>query len=312
MATIIDGKRIAEEVLAEAAKEVARLVDKHGVTPGLAAVLVGEDAASEVYVRNKTRSCEQAGLFAQTVRMPAQTTQGKVLEMVQRLNRDPRVHGILVQLPLPRHISEAAVIAAIVPEKDVDGQTAVSLGRLAAGDPVFVPATPTGIVELLRRSGIDPEGKHVVICGRSTLVAKPLALLLVRKAAGANATVTICHTRTRDLASHTRQADILVAAIGQPQAITADMVKDGAVVIDVGINRISDATTKSGTRLVGDVDFAGVREKASAITPVPGGVGPMTVAMVVSNTVLAARRMAEGVAKDSKPRATLDIVPPVA
>lgn len=291
-AAIIDGKRIAEEVVADAAKRVEQLKARAGVTPGLAAVLVGDDPASHVYVRNKTRQCGNAGLFAETFFLDKATAETAVVDLVLRLNQDQRFHGILVQLPLPAHISEARVLNAISPVKDADGLHPASLGMLASGQPGFVPATPAGIQELLLRTGNDPAGKHVVICGRSNLVSKPLALLLVQKAQGANATVTICHTRTRDIASHTSRADILVVATGKPQWVTADMVKDGAVVIDVGTNRVADPTRKSGSRLVGDVDFEGVSEKASAITPVPGGVGPMTVAMLVVNTVRAAERAA--------------------
>ncbi len=291
-AEIIDGKRIAGEVLAELAQRVAALKAKHGVTPGLAAVLVGGDPASQVYVRNKARACEETGLFAETCRLPKESTLAQVIGQVEALNRDPRFHGILVQLPLPPQVDEERVLHAIDPEKDADGLHPVSMGRLAAGQPIFVPATPLGIQQLLLRTGHDPGGRHVVVCGRSNIVGMPLALLLVRKAPGANATVTICHTGTRDIASHTRQADILVVATGRPRWVTAAMIKPGAVVIDVGINRIPDATTKSGTRLVGDVDFEGARQVASAITPVPGGVGPMTVAMLVASTVQAAERAA--------------------
>ena len=291
-AKIIDGKRIASEILSELTERVARLKETHGITPGLAAVLVGDDPGSQVYVRNKTRTCQNIGMAAETINLPQTASQKEIVATVQDLNRDARFHGILVQLPLPDGIDESAVLQTVDPDKDVDGLHPVSLGRLMAGHPVFVPATPLGIQQLLLRTGCDPEGKHIVILGRSTIVSKPLALLLVRKEPGANATITMCHTRTRNLAELTRQADVLVVSTGRPRWVTADMVKDGAVVIDVGINRIEDSTAKRGTRLVGDVDFDGVSEKASAITPVPGGVGPMTVAMVVSSTVLAAERTA--------------------
>ncbi len=291
-AELIEGKRIAGQVLEEMAQRVATLKAQRGVTPGLTAVLVGDDPASQVYVRNKTRACEQTGLFAETVRLPQDASETQVIETVRRLNADPRFHGILVQLPLPKHVNEARVLNAIDPDKDADGLHPVNAGRLAGGQPVFVPATPLGIQQLLLRTGNDPGGKHVVICGRSNIVGMPLALLLVRKAPGANATVTICHTGTRDIAGFTRQADILVVATGKPRWVTREMVKPAAVVIDVGINRIPDATAKSGSRLVGDVDFEGVRQVAKAITPVPGGVGPMTVAMLVSSTVQAAERAA--------------------
>ncbi|MBM4404814.1 MAG: bifunctional 5,10-methylene-tetrahydrofolate dehydrogenase/5,10-methylene-tetrahydrofolate cyclohydrolase [Chloroflexi bacterium] len=287
MASIIDGKAISEQILKESGEEVTKL-RQNGLTPGLAAVLVGDNPASQVYVRNKTKSCEQIGMFAETIRMPKESPQEAVVQKVRGLNRDPRFHGILVQLPLPSHIDEGTVVNTVAPEKDADGLTAASMGRLALGEPIFVPATAAGIQQLLLRTGHDPEGKHVVICGRSNIVSKPLALLLVQKAKGANATVTMCHTRTKDIASFTRQADILVVSTGVAQWVKGDMVKPGAVVIDVGINRINDPTTKSGTRLVGDVDFASVSTKAAAITPVPGGVGPMTVAMLVASTVKAA------------------------
>jgi methylenetetrahydrofolate dehydrogenase (NADP+)/methenyltetrahydrofolate cyclohydrolase len=293
-AQIIDGKQISQAVLAEAAAEAERLKFELGVTPGLAAVLIGDDPASQVYVRNKTRACAQVGVFAQTVELPASTTQGKAISIVEQFNRDPRYHGILVQLPLPPHMDENAVVSAINPEKDSDGLHPSSLGRLLSGNPGSIPATPAGIQQMLLRTGYDPAGKHVVVCGRSTIVGKPMALLLMAKATGANATVTVIHTGTADPGAITRQADILVVSVGRVGWLTADMVREGAVVIDVGINRIPDATRKSGSRLVGDVDFEGVSRKAAAISPVPGGVGPMTVAMLVSNTVKAARQAAEG------------------
>ena len=292
-AKLIKGKPIAEAVLADTAKEAARLKAETGVTPGLAAVLVGEDHASQVYVRNKTRACEEIGIVGETFNLPANASQDEVLAQVRRLNGDGRFHGVLVQLPLPGHVNEQTVIEAIDPAKDVDGLHPVSVGRLAAGAPTFVSATPSGIQQMLLRSGYDPEGQHVVICGRSKIVGRPLALLLMQKAPGANATVTVCHTRTRNLAEITRQADILVVSTGVPRWVTGGMVREGAVVIDVGINRIEDPTAKNGTRLVGDVAFEEVVEKAEAITPVPGGVGPMTVAMVVSNTVKAAGWLAK-------------------
>ncbi len=293
MATIIDGKAISEQILKEAGEEVLKL-KQQGLTPGLAAVLVGENPASQVYVRNKTKSCEQIGMFAETIRMAKDSSQEAVVQKVRELNRDPRFHGILVQLPLPSHINEGTVVNTVAPEKDADGLTAASMGKLALGEPVFIPATAAGIQQLLIRTGHDPEGKHVVICGRSNIVSKPLALLLVQKAKGANATVTMCHTRTRDIASFTRQADILIVSTGVAQWVKEEMVKPGVVVIDVGINRINDPATKSGTRLVGDVDYASVSRKAAAITPVPGGVGPMTVAMLVASTVKAAAQSLKG------------------
>ena len=288
-AELIDGKALGAAVRAEVADGVAEIVDRHGFTPGLAAVLVGDDAASAVYVRNKERAAAEAGIRGQVVRLPASTTEDELLENVCTLNGDDSVHGILVQLPLPHQIDEDRVIEAISPLKDVDGLHPANMGRLMAGRPRFVPATPAGIQEMLLRSGHSPEGRHTVVCGRSNIVGKPVANLLMQRGEGANATVTVCHTRTADLAEITRQADILIAAIGRPHAITADMVRDGAVVVDVGINRVDAPQRKRGYRLVGDVDFGPVSQKAAAITPVPGGVGPMTIAMLLSNTLDAAR-----------------------
>jgi methylenetetrahydrofolate dehydrogenase (NADP+)/methenyltetrahydrofolate cyclohydrolase len=267
--------------------EVEALRDR-GIGPGLAVVLVGENPASVSYVRGKTRDAVEAGMRSDTIRRPADIMQDELLALVRDLNADPAWHGILVQLPLPKHIDESAIIGAISVEKDVDGLHPVSVGRLFRGEPGFLPCTPSGVVQMLMRTGNDPAGKHAVICGRSNLVGKPLAGLLMRKARGGNATVTVCHTGTMDLSEHTRRADILIAAMGQPRFITADMVREGAVVIDVGVNSVPDATRKSGRRLVGDVDFDAVAAKAAAITPVPGGVGPMTRAMLLHNTVLAA------------------------
>ena len=258
--------------------------------PGLAAVLVGNDPASEVYVRNKSKACQQVGMFTETYNLPATASEAEVLALVARLNRDDRFDGILVQLPLPPQVRAEVVYRTVAEEKDVDGLNPASLGRLVLGLPGFVPATPYGIQQMLVRSGHDPAGKHVVICGRSDLVGKPLALLLMQKAQGSNATVTVCHTGTPNLASYTRQADILVAAIGSPEFITGDMLKDGVVVVDVGINRVNDPKTKRGYRLVGDVEFQSASQRASAITPVPGGVGPVTIAMLIANTVPAAQR----------------------
>ena len=289
MAKILDGVALAREVRAEVAAGVAEIQRKHEIAPGLAAVLVGDDPASAIYVRNKRRACAEVGMVSETFRLPGTAAQSEVLALVESLNRDHRFHGILVQLPLPSHLDEGAVIQALLPAKDVDGIHPVNLGKLAQGVADFVPGTPAGIQQLLLRNGYDPAGCHVVICGRSNIVGKPLAILLMQRREGANATVTVCHTRTRDLASFTRQADILVAAMGQPRFITADMVKEGAVVIDVGINRVEDASRKEGYRLEGDVDFEAVAQKAEAITPVPGGVGPMTVAMLLVNTLAAAR-----------------------
>ena len=291
-ATLIDGKQMAEDIRGEVAQGVAALVEKTGVTPGLAAVLVGEDPASAVYVRNKRRACEEAGIYSETIELPASTTQDELVSLVRDLNADPKFHGILVQLPLPPQIDERTVILAVDADKDVDGLHPLNAGRLMEGRPLFLPATPAGVQQMLMRSGNDPAGKHVVVVGRSNIVGKPAAMLLMQKADGANATVTVCHTGTKDMAAITRQADIVIAAMGRPKAITADMVRDGAVVIDVGTNRVEDATRKSGYRLVGDVDFDAVVEKASAISPVPGGVGPMTIAMLLSNTLRAAQNAA--------------------
>ena len=284
----IDGKKIAAEIRAEVAAEAAAM-KASGVEPGLAVVLVGENPASVSYVTAKERACAECGIRSFPVRLPATASQAELLAEVARLNADPAVDGILVQLPLPKGLDEQAVIRAIAPEKDVDGFHPISLGRLLLGLDTFVPCTPAGILELLARSGVDPAGRHAVVVGRSNIVGKPVAFLLARKGSGGNATVTMCHTGTRDLAAHTRTADILVVAAGRPGTVTADMVKPGAVVIDVGVNRVPDASKKAGYRLVGDVDYAGVAPIASLITPVPGGVGPMTIAMLLVNTLKAAR-----------------------
>lgn len=288
-AKIIDGTAMAKEIRAEVAEGVVEMKEKHGVVPGLAVVLVGDDPASAIYVRNKEKAASEAGIMAETFTPTADTTQDELLSLVEKLNSDGRFHGILVQLPVPDHIDENVVIEAINPDKDVDGLHPMNMGRLMAGRPRFVSATPAGIQQMLLRSGYDPEGKHIVVCGRSNIVGKPVANLLMQRMAGSNATVTVCHTRTKNLADVTRQADILIAAMGQPLLITADMVKEGAVVIDVGMNRIDAPERKRGYRLVGDVDFGPVSEKAAAITPVPGGVGPMTIAMLLFNTLKAAR-----------------------
>jgi len=288
-AKILDGKALAEEIRGEVATGVAEMQQKHSVIPGLAAVLVGDDPASAIYVRNKRRACEEVGMVNDTFLMPADSTNEQVLARVQALNKDPRFHGILVQLPMPPQIDERLIIESLDPTKDVDGLHPFNVGKLAQGRADFVPGTPAGIQQILLRNGHDPAGANVVVCGRSDIVGKPMALLLMQRADGANATVTVCHTRTKNLAEITRQADILVAAIGLPSTITADMVKEGAVVIDVGINRVDDASQKRGYRLEGDVDFDGVSKKASAITPVPGGVGPMTIAMLLVNTLTATR-----------------------
>jgi methylenetetrahydrofolate dehydrogenase (NADP+)/methenyltetrahydrofolate cyclohydrolase len=286
-ARIIDGNAIAAEIKAEVMSQVAALHGR-GVEPGLMVVLVGDNPSSVSYVRGKTKDAAAAGMRSETMRLPAETTHSELLRIVAELNEHPSWHGILVQLPLPEHIDERAIIEAIVPEKDVDGLHPVNVGRLFRGEPGFISCTPHGVIQMLMRSGYDPAGKHAVVCGRSNLVGKPLAGLLMQKRAGGNATVTLCHTGTKELAAHTLRADILIAAIGAPGAITAEMVREGAVVIDVGVNAIPDASKKKGQRLVGDVEFEGVSQKAAAITPVPGGVGPMTRAMLLWNTVLAA------------------------
>ena len=287
-AEIIDGKKVAAEIRAELAGQVRELKARRGITPGLAVILVGEDPASQSYVTAKERACAEIGVFSDDNRLPAATTQAELLELIARKNADPRIHGILVQLPLPRHIDADAVIAAIAPEKDVDGFSPVSMGKLMIGLPTFISCTPHGIVQLLMRSGVKLSGKHVVVVGRSNIVGKPVANLLIQKAAYGDATVTVCHSRTPNLAEFTRQADILIAAVGHAHTITAEMVKPGAVVIDVGVNRVEDLHATKGYRLKGDVDFEAVRQVASKITPVPGGVGPMTITMLLYNTVQSA------------------------
>jgi methylenetetrahydrofolate dehydrogenase (NADP+)/methenyltetrahydrofolate cyclohydrolase len=284
---IIDGKAVADQIRGELTVRLERLAAK-GVTPGLAAILVGADPSSQLYVKMKGKACGEMGLEHWTIEMPADTSEARLLAEVKRLNADPKVHGILVQQPFPKPIHVDAIISAVDPRKDVDCFHPENVGRVLLGNPRFAPATPAGVVELLVRSGNSPEGKDVVIVGRSNIVGKPLAALLFQKHPKANATVTVAHSATKDLAAHTRRAEILISAMGSPQSIKADMVREGVVVIDVGISRISDPTKKSGYRTVGDVDFEAVRAKAKAITPVPGGVGPMTIAMVVSNTVYAA------------------------
>ncbi len=286
---IISGTALSAEIRAELKVDVAAIA-KAKRTPGLAVVLVGEDPASQVYVASKRRTCEELGINSYAHDLPASCTERRLLGIIAKLNSDPKVHGILVQMPLPKHIDEQKVLNAVDPAKDVDGFHPVNVGKLLNGEKGFVPCTPAGCIEMLLRSGYDPAGKHVVVLGRSNIVGKPVAALLMQKALGGNATVTVCHSRTKNLASITKQADILVAAIGIPEFVKSRMVKEGVVVIDVGINRIADKTRKSGSRLVGDVDFKNVSKKARAITPVPGGVGPMTIAMLMKNTVEAARR----------------------
>lgn len=290
MSKRIDGKHISQTVLQDVAKEVNTLKTK-GIIPGLAVVLVGEDPASKVYVGTKVKTCESLGINSFKYALVAETTQTELIALIKKLNADEQVHGILVQSPPPKHIDEMAVVATIDPCKDIDGFHAVNVGKNLLGEKDgFLPCTPAGVMELLARSDVNPAGKHVVILGRSNIVGKPMMALLIQKGAGADATVTCCHSRTKDLPSFTRQADILIAAIGKANFVTAEMIKEGAVVIDVGINRIEDPTSPRGYRIVGDVDFASVEPKASLITPVPGGVGPMTIAMLMHNTVRACQQ----------------------
>lgn len=288
VAAIINGNEIAKTIRAEIKAEVSKMKAK-GVEPGLVVVIVGEDPASQVYVRKKGEACNEMGICSETVRLPLSTSEAELLKRIDDYNKDPKWDGILVQLPLPKHISEEKVLMMIDPGKDVDGFHPMNVGKMVVGAQCYLPCTPHGCQELLMRSGNDPSGKHVVVLGRSNIVGKPVANILVQKAKGADATVTICHSRTRNLADITRQADIIIAAMGVPNFLKADMVKEGVVVIDVGVNRINDPTAKGGCRLVGDVDFEAVKQKAKAITPVPGGVGPMTITMLMKNTVQAAK-----------------------
>ncbi|HEX4573637.1 MAG TPA: tetrahydrofolate dehydrogenase/cyclohydrolase catalytic domain-containing protein [Gemmatimonadales bacterium] len=291
-AKLIDGNAVGEAMRAELATEIGALRAR-GVTPGLAAVLVGDDPASATYVRMKGKACDAAGLYHETLRLRPETTEAELLGLVERLNADHRIHGILIQLPLPTHIGTQRVLHRVAPEKDVDGFHPENVGKVATGDPTgFRPATPFGVQQLLVRSGVDTTGKHAVIVGRSVIVGRPMAALLLQDGPGGNATVTVCHSRTHDLKAVTRLADILIVAIGKPEFVTGDMVKPGAVVIDVGVNRVDDPSTKKGYRLVGDVKFADAKHTAGAITPVPGGVGPMTITMLLYNTVQAARQWA--------------------
>jgi methylenetetrahydrofolate dehydrogenase (NADP+)/methenyltetrahydrofolate cyclohydrolase len=290
-AQIIDGKQNAVDMRAEIKEEVTKLKEE-GIVPGLGVILIGEDPASKSYVTAKERTCEELGIYSDDNRLDADTTQEDLIALVNKMNNDPKINGILVQLPLPKQLDEGEVLLAIDPDKDVDGFHPTNIGKMVAGQKAFLPCTPHGVIQLLQRSGVTIEGAEVVIVGRSNIVGKPLANMLIQKAPGGNATVTVCHTRTKDLANHTRRADIVVAAAGRPNTITADMVKDGVVVIDVGVNRVEDATKKRGYRLVGDADFEALKEKASLITPVPGGVGPMTITMLMYNTVESAKRAA--------------------
>ncbi len=294
-ATLIDGKAIAEQINAETVVEIARLRDQNRVTPGLAVILVGENPASTTYVSMKDKMCARLGMHSERVNLPVSTRESELLASINNLNLKREIHGILVQSPLPPQISEEKVFAAISPAKDVDGFHPLNVGKIAIGDPTgFVPCTPAGVHELLIRSGVKIDGAHVVVLGRSRIVGRPVSLILSQKAVHANATVTVCHSRSRNLVEICRSADILIAAIGVPGFVTANMIRDGAVVIDVGINRIEDKTSDKGYRVVGDVDFDAVLQKVSLITPVPGGVGPMTIAMLMHNTVRAAR-MQQGV-----------------
>jgi len=287
-AQLIKGAEVAAQIRQELQKEIAELKSKHKLVPGLVTVLVGADPASQVYVGAKEKTSKELGIYSERYDLPEKTTQAELLKLIDKLNKDPKIHGILVQLPLPKHLDEGAVLYAIDPKKDVDGFHPVNVGKLMIGEPDYMPCTPAGIQQLLIRSGTQIEGAEVVVVGRSNIVGKPIANILLQKAPGANATVTICHTKTRDMAFHTRRADILIVAAGKPKAITADMVKEGVVVIDVGVNEIG--RTPEGKRILcGDVDFEAVKEKAKAITPVPGGVGPMTITMLMMNTVRAAK-----------------------
>jgi methylenetetrahydrofolate dehydrogenase (NADP+)/methenyltetrahydrofolate cyclohydrolase len=293
-AKIIDGKQIASQIREELQKEIEELKSKQGITPGLAVVLVGENPASQVYVRSKNKAAHEIGVYSEQHNLDESTPEEELLQLIDKLNADPKVHGILVQLPLPKQIDEKKVLNRIHPDKDVDGFHPMNLGRMMVGEPLFLPCTPYGVQKLLVYSGVETEGKHVVVVGRSNIVGKPVANMLLQKAKEANATVTVCHSRTKDLPAVTRQADILIAAIGVPEFVTADMVKEGVVVIDVGVNRIEDASKPKGTRLVGDVKFDEVSQKASAITPGPGGVGPMTITMLLYNTVQSAKHTLAG------------------
>jgi methylenetetrahydrofolate dehydrogenase (NADP+)/methenyltetrahydrofolate cyclohydrolase len=291
-AELIDGVAIARQIRDEVACDVLRLAQR-GIVPGLTVVLVGDDPASAVYVRSKGKATEEAGMRSATIRLPADTAHADLLAHIDALNADPAVHGILVQMPLPKQIDADAIVRRIRPDKDVDGFHPVNVGKNLIGErDGFVPCTPAGVQELLVRSGVETRGAECVVVGRSNIVGKPMMALMMQNAAGANATVTVCHSATRDLGAHTRRADILIVAAGRPRMVTGDMIRPGAVVIDVGINRVADASTKSGYRLVGDVDFDSARDVASLITPVPGGVGPMTIALLLRNTVRAAERSA--------------------
>lgn len=293
-AQIINGNEISKQIREELKQEIAELNEKHNLVPGLVTVLVGGDPASQVYVGQKEKTSKDLGIYSERYDLPAETSQAKLLALIDKLNKNPKIHGILVQLPLPKHINETEVLYAIDPKKDVDGFHPVNVGKLMIGEPDYLPCTPHAIQQLLIRSGVKIDGAEVVVVGRSNIVGKPIANILLQKKEGANATVTVCHSGTRDIAFHTRRADILIVAAGRPKTITADMVKEGVVVIDVGVNRIGMSASGKAI-LVGDVDFDAVKEKAKAITPVPGGVGPMTITMLMLNTVKAAK-LAAGLA----------------
>lgn len=292
-AQIIDGRMVAQDIRAELKTEAARLKEK-GIAPGLGVILVGEDPASISYVTAKERACGEIGIYSDDNRLPEQTSQAELIALVRRMNADAKINGILVQLPLPKHLDATEALMTIDPSKDVDGFHPVNVGRMVMGEKALLPCTPHGVIQLLVRSGVKIAGAHVVVVGRSNIVGKPVANMLLQKTKNGNATVTVCHTGTKDIAYFTRQADIIIAAVGRPNMITADMVKEGVVVIDVGVNRIEDASRKSGFRLVGDVDFEAVKKRASLITPVPGGVGPMTITMLMFNTIESAK-MAAGI-----------------
>jgi len=293
MTKIIDGREISKIIRSEQKEKVELLKKNSGITPGLAVVLVGEDPASQAYVRSKKRACKNMGILSRDYNYPASVSEQELLTLISELNKDDEIHGILVQLPLPKHINENKVLLTISPDKDVDGFHPQSLGKLVIGMETFFSCTPFGIIKLLEYSDISTEGKHVCIVGRSNIVGKPMANLLLRKDKTGNATVTVCHSKTKDISFHTKQADIVIAAIGKPEFITAEMIKDGAIVIDVGINRVENSEAEKGYILVGDVDFKEVSKKTSFITPVPGGVGPMTITMLMYNTILSATRYAD-------------------
>jgi methylenetetrahydrofolate dehydrogenase (NADP+)/methenyltetrahydrofolate cyclohydrolase len=290
-AKILSGTETAKTIREELKQEITELREKHNVVPGLVTILVGEDPASEVYVGAKERTSKNLGIYSERYDMPADTSEEDLLALVDKCNKNDKLHGILVQLPLPKHINEANVLYAIDPDKDVDGFHPVNIGKMMLGEKCFLPCTPHGMLEILKRNNIETSGKEVVVLGRSNIVGKPIANLMLQKREGGNATVTLCHTRTKDTAFHTKRADILIAAVGVPKMVTADMVKEGAVILDVGVNRIGK-TAEGKSILAGDVDFEAVKDKVSAITPVPGGIGPMTITMLMMNTVQSAKSAA--------------------